>query len=90
MVRAAACKSTVPHSPLWSTLDVVFGVCATTEENQNNLSCSAGRRGGQKWSAASRGRILLKPSFSQASSKRRPIIQATGPAPVILVFQLES
>ncbi len=28
-------------------------------------------------------RDLFKPSFSQASSKRRPIIQATGPPPVM-------
>jgi len=48
MVRAAACKSTVPHSPLWSTLDVVFGVCATTEENQSKSAAPPAAAGGQK------------------------------------------
>ena len=68
--------------PLWRA--------GITEEAQNNFNCSAARRGGLKWSVVSRVRVLLKPSFSQASSKRRPIIQATGPAPVMRVFQLES
>ena len=35
-------------------------------------------------------RVLLRPSFSQAASKRRPIIQAIGPAPFMRSPQLES
>src|SRR5262249_43665267 len=88
MVRAAACKSTVPRSSLWRTLDVVFPASGRRRrKSQNKVSCSAACRGGQKWSVVSRVRVLLKPSFSQANSKRRPIIQATGPVPVMRVFQ---
>src|SRR5262249_57348278 len=91
MVRATTCKSTVPRSSLWRTLDSRLTASGRRRrKNQNKVSCSAGCRGGQNWSVVSRVRVLLKPSFSQASSKRRPIIQATGPVPVIRVFQLES
>src|SRR5262249_54727577 len=90
MVRAAASKSTGLAFPLWRTGKRVWWPSPRQRKYQNRVSCSAARRGGLKCSVVSRVRVLLKPNFSQATSKRRPIIQATGPAPIMRVFQLES
>ena len=57
---------------------------------QNKLSCCPLRFGRAKWSVVSFERRLLSPSFSQAISKRRPIIQAIGPVPFIRVPHCES
>ena len=56
---------------------------------QNRLSCSLGLRR-TKWSVVSLERCLLRPSLSQAISKRRPIVQAIGPVPFIRVPHCES
>ena len=57
---------------------------------QNKLNCCPLRFGLAKWSVVSLERRLLRPSFSQAISKRRPIIQAIGPVPFIRVPHCES
>ena len=48
------------------------------------------RLGGAKCSVVSFADDLLRPSLAQADSKRRPIIQASGPDPVIRLPKVES
>ena len=62
----------------------------TTPRFQNKSSCSEAGFGGLKCSIVVETLALLKPSRSQATSKRRPIIQASGPLPVMRWPQLES
>ena len=47
--------------------------------SQNRSSCSAAGSGGRKCSVVVFTVVVLRPSRSQAISKRRPIIQAIGP-----------
>ena len=58
--------------------------------SQNRSSCSAAGSGGRKCSVVVFTVVVLKPSRSQATSKRRPIIQAMGPVPVMRVPKVES
>ena len=55
----------------------------------NRLSCSVAGRGGWKCSVVVFTLVRLKPSRSQATSKRRPIIQAIGPEPVMRLPKVE-
>jgi hypothetical protein len=61
-----------------------------TRPQSNRLSCSAPRIGGWKCSVVRLAVSTLRPSRSQAASKRRPTIQAYGPEPVIRLPQVES
>ncbi len=51
-------------------------IAARTNLDQNRLNCSAPRSGGTKRSVRSFFLLRVRPSFSDAASKRRPIIQA--------------
>ena len=62
----------------------------TSNPRHNRLSCAGSARGGEKCCVVSLVCVLLRLSFSQAASKRRPIIQAIGPEPVIRIPHLES
>ena len=66
-VRGAALKSMRVDGGLWMTGETTA---------QNKLNCSVAGLGARKCSVESETLLALSPSFSQAISKRRPIIQA--------------
>jgi len=65
-------------------------MAAMSTRPKTKLSCCPLRFGRAKCSVVNLERRLFSPSFSQAISNRRPIIQAIGPVPFIRVPHWES